>query len=157
MSDDITRIGDATKKVLADEGRKFSIRVVNNLKSKGISKSGKTAASMHEDATTESLIVWGRKDFQNLETGVSPSEAKQLNFQQLKANIYDWSKYLPLTFETTKKRYSFAWNVSNKILEFGTRLYQQGGRNDIFSNEYQLLYDSISKQIGTIIIEHKIL
>lgn len=157
MSDYIKKIGEDVKVVLTKDGKAFSERVKTNLRSKGISKSGRTENSIHETASIDNLIVWGREDFQNLETGVSPADAKRLNFTQLKANIYEWSKFLPLSFENNKKRYSFAWNVSNKIVSFGTQLYQKGGRKDIFSNEFQPLYDNITNQIGKIIIEHKLL
>ena len=108
MSDDLKYIGDDIRKSLLTEGKKFSDRVRKNLRSKGISKSGATEQSIHEVIDGESLIVWGRKDFHNLEKGISPQESKAVNFQQLKANIYKWSKYLPLSFENNKKRYSFA-------------------------------------------------
>ena len=157
MSDSIKKIGEETQKILAKEGKKFSDKVKSNLRSKGISKSGKTEQSIHEDATIDSLIVWGREDFDNLEKGTSPQQAQRLNFTQLKANIYEWSKYLPINFATNKKRYSFAWNVSDKIVEFGTKLYRQGGRKDIYSNEFQPLYDSISAQISNVILEYKLL
>lgn len=157
MSDSIEKLRTDSKEVLIKEGKKFSENVKQNIRNAGISKSGKTEQSIHEDVTENSLIVWGRHDFQNLETGTSPQEAKRLNFTQLKANIYEWSNFLPLSFDNNKKRYSFAWNVSNKITEFGTQLYQKGGRSDIYSNEYQPLYDNITKEIGRIFIEYKLL
>lgn len=157
MSDDIKYINDNIRKAQLSEGKKFSDRVKNNLRSKGISKSGATEQSIHEQADGETLIVWGRKDFHNLEKGISPQESKAVNFQQLKANIYRWSKYLPLSFENNKKRYSFAWNVSNKQNELGSLLFRQGGRTDIYSSEIPELYDNLQKQIGEIIIQHKLL
>jgi hypothetical protein len=157
MSDSIEKIKFGAKEILSKEGKKFAENVKQNIRSSGMSKSGATERSVHEVATEDSLIVWGRKDFQNIETGTSPQEAKRLNFTQLKANIYQWSKYLPLSFENNKKRYSFAWNVSNKIVEFGTQLYRKGGRKDIYSNEFQPLYDSLTKEIGKVILEYKLL
>lgn len=157
MSNDLKYIGDDIRKSLLTEGKKFSDRVRKNLRSKGVSKSGATEQSIHEIVDGESLIVWGRKDFHNLEKGISPQESKAVNFQQLKANIYKWSKYLPLSFENNKKRYSFAWNVSNKQNELGSVLFRKGGRSDIYSNEFQPLYDNLQKQIGEIIIQHKLL
>jgi len=157
MSDIIEKIKLGAKEILSKEGKKFADNVKQNIRSAGISKSGATERSVNEVATENSLIVWGRQDFQNIETGTSPQDAKRLNFTQLKGNIYEWSKFLPLSFENNKKRYSFAWNVSDKIVEFGTKLYQKGGRKDIYSNEYQPLYDNITKEIGKIFIEHKLL
>jgi len=154
---DVNNIFQDVNKVLAEEGKAFSTRVKTNLRSKGISKSGKTEQSIHEDVANSTLIVWGRQDFQNIEKGVSPQEASRLNFTQLKSNIYEWSKFLPLSFANNKKRYSFAWNVSNKIVQFGSKLYQSGGRSDIYSNEFQPLYDAITNRLGKIITEYKLL
>lgn len=154
---DVNHLFTDVNKLLLDEGRLFSKRVKSNLSSKKITKSGKTEKSIKEEVSNQILIVWGRHDFHNLEKGVSPNEAQRLNFQQLKNNIYEWSKYLPLTFADNKKRYSFAWNVSNKIVQVGTKLYRDGGRKDIYSNEFQPLYDAITDKIGKIIIEHKLI
>jgi len=157
MSDDINKIQTDIKAALDVEGKKFVTNVRKNIQNKKLTKTGSTQTSMHSDAAVDGLIVWGRENFQNIETGTSPQEAAKLDFNLFRRRLYNWANYLGIEFKSTKERFSFAWNVANKILEFGTKLYQQGGRNDIFSNEYQPLYDSISKQIGTIILEHKIL
>ena len=157
MSESIKSIELGAKKVLTEEGRNFSTRVKQNIRGAKLTKSGRTENSLREDVTQESLIVWGREDFQNIEKGISPQESKKVNFQQLKANIYNWSKYLPLNFSNTKERYNFAWNTSTKQNELGSLLFRKGGRKDIYSNELQPLYDSISDRIGKIIIQHKLL
>jgi len=157
MSDSVEKINLDFKKVLSEEGKTFSNRVKENLSSKGVTKSGRTANSLREEVSDNGLIVWGAYYFENLEKGVSPQQAQRLDFNRVRDDLYKWSKYLPLTFNSTKERFSFAWNTANKIVKFGTKLFREGGRKDIYSNEFQPLMDSISDRIGKIIIEHKLL
>lgn len=146
------------KDILSSEGQKFSENVRKNINSKGITKSGKTVASIHEETPDgKTLIVWGREDFQNIETGTSPQQAQTKNATKFRANIYEWSKYLPITFKNDKQRYFFAWRVTDKIYQFGTKLYREGGRKDIYTNEIQPLLDSISESTGRKIKELKLL
>jgi hypothetical protein len=157
MSDSIKKIELDVQKVLDAEGKKFITNVRKNIQNKKLTKTGATQTSLHQDVTSSSLVVWGRKDFQNIETGTSPQEAKLLDFNTLRKRIYNWANYLGITWGSTKERFSFAWNVSNKIVEFGTQLYRKGGRKDIYSNEFQPLYDSLTKEIGKVILEYKLL
>ena len=157
MSESIKSIELDSKKVLAEEGEKFITNVRKNIQNKGLTKTGATQTSLRKDLPPDTLIVWGRKDFQNIETGTSPQEAAKLDFNLFRKRLYNWANYLGISWGSTKERFSFAWNVSNKILKFGTKLYRDGGRKDIYSNELQPLYDSISDRIGKIIIQHKLL
>ena len=157
MSDSVEKINLDFKKALSEEGKNFSARVKSNIRNAKLTKSGRTENSLQEEVSDNGLIVWGREDFQNIEKGISPEESKRVNFTKLKANIYEWSKYLPLSFANNKERYSFSWNTSKKQNIFGSVLFRKGGRKDIYSNEYQPLYDALTKRLGTIILEYKLL
>jgi len=149
-------IGQKVTDVLAFEGNIYKLKVVSNILKTKKNRSGETVRSIRVDAQNQDLIVWGRENFHNMETGISPVEAKQNDFAFLKAKIWGWSKYLPLDF-TNGQRAKFSFNVSNSLREKGSLLFQQGGRKDIYSNEEEALLKNISDKVGQIIVNTQIL
>ena len=149
-------IGQKVTDVLAFEGNIYKLKVVSNILKTKKNRSGKTVRSIRVDTQNQDLIVWGRENFHNMETGISPAEAKQNDFAFLKAKIWDWSKYLPLDF-TNGQRAKFSFNVSNSLQKKGSLLFQQGGRKDIYSNEEEALLKNISDKVGQIIVNTQIL
>lgn len=145
------------KELLDIEGKWFVKTVQDNLNEKGVSKSGRTAKSFHHLATEYSLTVWGRKDFHNVEKGVSPKEALSIEEKQFRGSLYRWAEYLPIEFETKTDRYMFAWNVSNKLRDIGSLLFREGGRTDIYTQEMPKLIERIKNAAAEKIMKIKII
>ena len=90
------------------------------------------------DGDTGELV--GRKQFWNLETGTAPwknpSDKVPYSFH---AVIEQWIKDKGLNLN--------AWAVAYKIIHEGTRLYRQGGRADIYSNEIPQTIQNIGQRL----------
>ena len=154
-------IGQKVTDVLAFEGNIYKLKVVSNILKAKKNRSGETVRSIRVDTQNQDLIVWGRENFHNMETGISPQEMKAsistLSYLSVRSNIAAWSKYLPLEFVNVKERFIFASNVVRNIQEKGSLLFQQGGRKDIYSNEEEALLKNISDKVGQIIVNTQIL
>lgn len=154
-------IGQQVTDVLLQAGELYKLKVVSNILRAKKNRSGETVRSIRPEAKLDTLIVWGRENFHNMETGVSPEEMKNsissLSYLKVRSNIASWSKYLPLEFATIKERFMFASNVVRNIGEKGSLLFQSGGRTDIYSNEEEWLLKDISDKVGQIIVNTKIL
>jgi len=154
-------IGQKVTDVLVFEGNIYKLKVVSNILKAKKNRSGETVRSIRVDAQNQDLIVWGRENFHNMETGTSPKEMKAsistLSYLSVRSNIAAWSKYLPLEFVNVKERFIFASNVVRNIQEKGSLLFQQGGRKDIYSNEEEALLKNISDKVGQIIVNTQIL
>ena len=160
MSDDLKYIGDRVRIVLRSELKQFR-QIVQAKIRKAYPNNDyirANADTMREDVDGDSGIVWGAQFFENVEKGIPPLFGRfACKNRNAKERILEWTYKAGLSFESESKRKSFAWALRQKIGWHGTALYRRGGRKDIYSNEFQPLYDSLSKQIGEIIIQHKLL
>ena len=112
---------------------------------------------MRVEATEYSGVLWGRRDFSGLEDGNSPLFCSRESLEVFKKTIYTWSKHKKIEFKTDKQRISWSNYVAAKLQKQGTRLYRAGGRSDIYSNEFQRTFDNLSKTIGQLILQYKLL
>lgn len=154
-------------------------RIRNNHLQAGQKASGRTAKSIRmEVAPTSGLIhaeVVGRPYFATLETGNKPWHDKEVK-PWFVGTIRQWMRdkgikaqpipYIRKPSERWQPKYtpeergemSLAWAISKNIVEHGTELYRNGGRNDIYSKEVQSTTEKIlsrlsllfEKQIDTI-------
>jgi hypothetical protein len=146
------------KQILDKEGAAIVSQVRQSLSDKNISKSGKTAASLrNETKDNYNLEVWGREDIDNVESGVSPSQAKKKSADELRPMIYDWSKYLPIEFSTSKKRMAFASTVTANLRTIGSKLYREGGRKDIYTDKANEALTRLADKLGQAILNYEIL
>ncbi len=119
---------------------------------------GRTATSMHVDASIDSLIIYAPEHMDTLESGISPQRSKQQGNLALK--LYQWSIDKPLDFlngATQKRRMGWAMRQATKQNKIGSILYQRGGRKDIYSNEILPLQQRLTDRITNEIINTKIL
>lgn len=110
--------------------RRIKERITDNIKDKGLWASGKTAESMEIVMNDSGGMLLGRKDFESLEHGSPPFKAPD-DFNE---TIKQWIIDKGLLKFSDKKLNSVSKKVAKKIEEQGTKLYRDGGRNDIYSD-----------------------
>lgn len=128
--------------VLREELEALRDRIIANHRAAGQVASGKTIASMQVNIDGDTGELVGRKQFRNLETGTPPWR-NAANIKKTPATfnavIEQWIKDKGLNLNS--------WAVSYKIIHKGTRLYRQGGRTDIYSNEIPKTIESVSQRL----------
>jgi hypothetical protein len=160
MSYRINKINLEVNKTLEKELKAFKVKVQGKIR-KAYPYNDyirANADSMHEDVSNYTGIVWGATYFENVEKGIPPLFGKfKLTNRNVKQKIFDWSIKAGISFESESKRKSFAFALRQKIGWHGTQLYRKGGRKDIYSNEFQPLYDNLTNEIGKIILQYRLL
>lgn len=138
--------------ILADELEQLRQRIVANMERVGAVASGRTRDSMHVEvvADTQGILYGGLPDgapFGTLETGSAPhgharySYPKQPLPRSFAAIIYDWMVAKGITAQPTgsqtqeQANRSLSYAIAITIARSGTKLFRNGGRTDIYSNE----------------------
>lgn len=127
--------------ILNQYGTSTVEQIRQNLSSTGINASGKTSQSLRYEVTQEgtkaTLKVIGKPFFAVVETGRKPTPGKKPS-PDFVANIKEW---LQARGKETRPAYAIAMSINKK----GTKLFRDGGRQDIYSNVInQNLVDKIS-------------
>lgn len=146
-------------------------RIAANIESKGLKASGKTSASMFKPDsirltdTGAQLVAVGRGYFQSLELG-RPAGCVPRGFAHI---IRQWilDKGLSVRMIPYRRQPSERWQpkysveerslraaagaIAHNIATRGTRLYQQGGRSDIYSPVLDEETNRLEAEIGRII------
>lgn len=141
--------GDASK-VISEELESLRQRIIDNHIKAGQKASGKTIASLRVEVDDDGGTLFGRKAFGTLETGRRGGGVPK-GFYQI---IYQWMQDKGIRVEKPK---SFAYLVARKIAREGTKLYRQGGRDDIYSNEIPKTIESIGNKVRGLLsteVEH---
>lgn len=132
------------KQIVFEELQDLQTRIADNIVKKGRNASGRTIESMHIDKGDKSITLFGRKAFGTLETGRGPGNVPQGFYGIIKQWVIDKG----LSFSTDRERNSFAYLVSRKIANEGTKLYRNGGDSDIYSKEIPKTISSIKNRLG---------
>ena len=116
-----------------------------NLSSTGTNATGKTSQSLRFITSTEGsktiIKIVGRPYFATVETGRKPTPQFTKPSAEFVASIKEWVKARGLPEGS-------AYAIAKHIHQKGTKLYTQGGREDIYSNVInQNLVDRISQDI----------
>lgn len=128
------------RKVVSEELESLRQRIIENHLRAGQKASGRTIASLHVETDNDGGILFGRKAFGTLETGRRGGKVPK-GFYKI---IYQWMQDKGIQVEKPK---SFAYLVARKIAREGTKLYRQGGRSDIYSNEIPKTTGSVLSRI----------
>lgn len=128
------------KKVVSEELESLRQRIIANHLKAGQKASGRTIASLRVDVDEDGGTLYGRKAFGTLETGRRGGKVPK-GFYRI---IYQWMQDKGIQVEKPK---SFAYLVARKIAREGTKLYRQGGRDDIYSNEIPKTTESVLSRI----------
>lgn len=128
--------------ILREELEALRDRIIANHRQAGQVASGKTIASMQVNIDGDTGELVGRPYFGTLETGAKPwrnaASMKKVP-ASFNAIIEQWIKDKGLNLNS--------WAVSYKIIHEGTKLYRQGGRSDIYSNEIPKTIDNIGQRL----------
>lgn len=128
------------RKVVSEELESLRQRIIENHLRAGQKASGRTVASLHVETDNDGGILFGRKAFGTLETGRRGGKVPK-GFYHI---IYQWMQDKGIQVEKPK---SFAYLVARKIAREGTKLYRQGGRDDIYSNEIPKTTENVLSRI----------
>ena len=141
-------------------------RITANIDSKQLTASGRTAESMHVEATDTGATLFGRKAFGTLETGRKGGKVPY-NFR---AVIRQWIldkgisitpiPYIRQPSDNWQPKYtpqergemSLAGAIAHKIKNEGTALNRSGGRNDIYSNEIPKTIIEIKQKVAPLLV-----
>lgn len=152
---------DDQLRIVREELVLFMERVRANHRAAGQVASGRTSASMHVEVEGDEGTVFGRMAFGTLETGRRAGRVPS-NFRSI---IRKWMadkgiKAAPIPYvrkpsERWQPKYtpqergdmSLAGAIAHKIATSGTKLYRDGGRSDIYSNEIPKTTEAIMKRV----------
>lgn len=131
--------------ILNKFGRSTVDEIKDNLSNTGTSATGKTAQSLRYEVITSgdktSLRIIGKPFFAVVETGRKPTPQFTKPSEQFVSSIAEWLK-------ARGKSEASAYGIAKSIHAHGTKLYQDGGREDIFSNVINdSLIDKISEDL----------
>lgn len=150
--------------IVDEEFDSFIEKVISNHIRAGQKASGRTMQSIRKNITDEGGVVFARAYFGVLETGRKPGSVPK-NFRSV---ILQWmrdkginaepipyirkpsSKWQPKYSPQERGDLSLAGAIAYRIRKEGTRLYRNGGRDDIYSNEIQKTVGSILDRIITV-------
>lgn len=112
--------------ILTNQGQSLTEQIKANVPR----VTGKTADSLGyevvSDKDSATLTITAKPFFRVVETGRRPTPEKKPSRDMIK-NITEWLKALG-------KEQSLAWAIATKINKEGTKLWRDGGREDVFSN-----------------------
>lgn len=141
--------------VLSDWGNRVAERIKSNLDTTGTTASGRTKDSIEVVALDGELTIYGRRFFEGVETG-RPAGKIPYRFQDI---LYDWAsaKGILANFgDTEYKQRSALYMVGQFIKNHGTKLYRDGGRDDIYSNVITEMLPELEEKL-TIAVKESIL
>ncbi len=151
--------GRTPRQILASELEELKKRIIAHHLAAGQKASGRTIASLHVEVSEDSGTLYGRSPFGTLETGRRPGKVP-MDFQSI---IRQWMKDKgivapPIPYKTNRPHkytpqergeLSMSFLIARKIRREGTRLFKQGGRADIYSNEIP----ATTREIGNKLLE----
>lgn len=115
--------------ILKDAGEQYVKDIRANLSSTGTDATGETSASVGFEVKKEGSryvleVYGGRPYFPTVETGSKPSNKKP--GRKMIESLTKWKAVRGLL--------ASPWAIATNILKFGSRLWQKGGRRDIYTN-----------------------
>ena len=127
-------------RILEGYGNSTIEQIKQNLSSTGTTATGKTSTSLRYSVTDNgnkaTLRVVGKPFFAVVETGRKPTPSFKPS-KQFVASIQEWMD--------AKGKQGSAYAIAQSIHKHGSKLFQKGGRTDIYSNVInQNLTDKIS-------------
>jgi len=136
-------------KIVSDWANGYIEQVKINLQTAGTKATGKTAESLRFEVTENGsklvVEIFGREFFGTVETGRKPTPDKKPSRAMIE-NIKEWTKAKGIPE-------SAAWGIATNINKYGTKLWQQGGRKDIYSEYIPSFIDQLSEELGLLIID----
>lgn len=131
------------EQILDDAGRRYVDEIRNNLASSGTDATGETSRSVgyqvYMNGGKLTLEVYGgRPYFPTVETGSKPSKKKP--GRKMIEKIEKWAGVRGIL--------ASPWAIATNILKFGSKLWQRGGRRDIYSNVAERSFLELPRMIA---------
>lgn len=150
------------KQIVFEELQDLQTRIADNIVKKGRNASGRTIESMHIDKGDKSITLFGRKAFGTLETGRGPGNVpkgfygiikqwvidKGLSIKEIPYKRKESEKWHPIYTPKERGLMSLSGAIATKIANEGTKLYRNGGDDDIYSKEIPKTISSIKNRLG---------
>ena len=137
--------------IVREELETLKQRIIANMYAANAVATGKTIKSMHvemKEGNTIEGILYGRKCFGALETGRKPTpKGTPPSKPTLHDCIVEWCAAKGIRGKTPQETMSITWAISTAIHQNGTRLFQRGGRADIYSNEIPRTIKSVKERL----------
>ena len=162
LNDGTVITGAQVSQILTEELGTLKATIINNIRSTGQWASGKTAASMAVMVSGSIGELVGRRAFGTLETGRRGGRVPR-NFHNI---IYDWMMAKgvhaqPMPYKTSRPhKYTeqergdrtMAYFIAKTIRREGTRLYRNGGRDDVYSRAIPTTIERINSRLSGIYV-----
>jgi len=162
LNDGTVITGAQVTQILTEELGTLKATIINNIRTTGQWASGKTAASMQVHVSGSIGELVGRRAFGTLETGRRGGRVPR-NFHNI---IYDWMMAKgvhaePIPYKTSRPhKYTeqergdrtMAYFIAKTIHREGTRLYRNGGRDDVYSRAIPLTIERINSRLSGIYV-----
>lgn len=116
--------------------------MVQNMAKYGRNASFRSVASLHVEPHDNGAALYGSANWETMQTGSRGYVAP--------AAIFDWSMYKGLSFATERERWSFSYAVAYNVRLFGTRLFQSGKEQDIWTTAVERATRDLAKKL----VEH---
>ena len=162
LNDGTVITGAQVSQILNEELGTLKATIINNIRTTGQWASGKTAASMAVMVSGSIGELVGRRAFGTLETGRRGGRVPR-NFHNI---IYDWMMAKgvhadPIPYKTSRPhKYTeqergdrtMAYFIAKTIRTIGTRLYRDGGRDDVYSRAIPVTIERINSRLSGIYV-----
>lgn len=156
---------EEAKKIISEELESLRQRIIDNHRSAGQMASGKTIQSLVIQMRENGGTLFGRQAFGTLETGRKAGRTPQGFVGIIKQWIKDKGlripsiPYIRKPSERWQPKYSpeerglnsLAGAIAHKIRTEGTRLFRDGGRNDIYTPEIEITKTNINQRISVLL------
>ncbi|MCL1933960.1 MAG: hypothetical protein FWF53_09155 [Candidatus Azobacteroides sp.] len=155
-------MNEQARHIILEEVEALKKRIADNIVSTKQNASGETIKSLEIIETDDSVKLLGHSPFGTLETGRKPGKVPQ-GFQGI---ILQWMKdkgikatpipYARNPSQRWQPKYtpqqrgdmSIAGVIAHKIKTDGTKLYRDGGRADVYSNEIPVTLKNIRQKLA---------
>lgn len=129
--------------ILDEAGRRYVDEIRANLASTGTDATGETSASVGYEVRQEGSkivleVYGGRPYFPTVETGSKPSKKKPS--PDMIEKIKTWAGVRGIL--------ASPWGIAKNILKFGSKLWQKGGRRNIYSNVAEKSFYELPRMIA---------
>ena len=136
--------------ILLKWGEQVADKIKRNLDDTGTTASGKTKNSIEVVVVDGDLQIIGRQYFRSVEEGRTAGKIPY-KFNEIIRKWMD-DKNIADNFGTKEyQKRNAAWIIAQKIKDSGTKLYRDGGREDIYTDVINEELPKLFKQIeGTV-------
>lgn len=145
----------STEDIIVDALNEAVEQIRANLESTRTNSSGRTSASLEVEKYEGGARLWGRDNFASVEQGNQPGD-REVGFvsiirqwidDKMKRGWFELKKPEGVSLEQAMS--DAAYNIARSIQEYGSRLWNEGGRDDIYTVVLNNTVDSLQKEVAS--------